>query len=121
MPLLTLTKRLTPPLLILLLLLLLLQIMSPQVLGQDENSWYNPHEFRPERFSSSPAGGVRPEEPADAFSFIPFGAGPRYCLGAQTAMAEVVLITAAMLRNAKITAQEGGEEAGGDVLLVKVV
>ncbi|MCB9419140.1 MAG: cytochrome P450 [Ardenticatenaceae bacterium] len=55
--------------------------------ASDCRYWDAPEEFRPERFDR---GGDRPP----AFTYIPFGGGPRACIGAAFAQVEakVVLI-----------------------------
>jgi cytochrome P450 len=53
--------------------------------------WYSqPNEFRPERWLK--------EEPQRAFTYLPFGIGPRLCMGQHFAMMETVLGLATMLR-----------------------
>lgn len=51
--------------------------------------WENPDEFNPERFT------VENSQDRDRFSMIPFGAGPRQCIGNQFAQIEIQL---AMIR-----------------------
>ncbi|MBC7157656.1 MAG: cytochrome P450 [Rhodobacteraceae bacterium] len=51
--------------------------------------WDNPHAFRPDRFLSGP----RP----DRFAFLPFGDGPRVCIGAAFALQEAVIVLATLL------------------------
>ncbi len=55
-------------------------VMSPYVLHRNENFWPDAERFDPTRFSSKPRG------------YIPFGSGPRFCIGAEFAMMEARLI-----------------------------
>ncbi|XP_065205534.1 probable cytochrome P450 6a13 [Planococcus citri] len=50
-------------------------IISINGLHMDEKYFDNPQEFRPERFS-----GVEEEK---SFTYLPFGDGPRYCIGSR--------------------------------------
>jgi hypothetical protein len=59
-------------------------------------------EFRPERFES--VGKLRQGRPigvpgGDSFGFVPFGAGPRTCVGQRLAMMEAVQILASVVKH----------------------
>ena len=58
-------------------------VISPYTLHRHAAFWAHPERFDPARFEH----GV----PA---AYIPFGAGPRFCIGSGFAMMEAVLITA---------------------------
>ncbi|WBU55460.1 cytochrome P450 [Paracoccus sediminicola] len=49
--------------------------------------WENPDGFDPDRFETAP----------DRFAFLPFGAGPRICIGANFAIQEAVIILSSLL------------------------
>jgi cytochrome P450 len=55
--------------------------------------WENPEGFDPMRFSEERSAG-RPE-----YAYLPFGGGPRRCIGNRFAMLEMQLIMAAMAQN----------------------
>jgi cytochrome P450 len=65
-------------------------LISPWVLHRHRRLWERPDAFEPERFA--------PERAAtrSRFSYLPFGAGPRICIGASFAMAETMLMLAAI-------------------------
>lgn len=50
-------------------------VISTQGLHNDPKYWDRPEEFRPERFSPES------DEPKHKFAFLPFGSGPRACIG----------------------------------------
>lgn len=59
------------------------------VLHRDPARWPDPERFDPERFATS-----APER--DRFEYLPFGAGPRLCIGKQLALMEAKLVLATM-------------------------
>ncbi|MBU6122544.1 cytochrome P450 [Hymenobacter siberiensis] len=54
--------------------------------------WPAPEEFRPGRFAPSQA------QPVQANAYVPFGGGPRLCIGMQFALTEMQLVTLELLR-----------------------
>jgi cytochrome P450 len=63
----------------------------PWVLHRHRKHWQNPTAFMPDRF----AGQSSPWTSNGAY--LPFGAGPRICLGAAFALAEAQIILATVL------------------------
>jgi cytochrome P450 len=61
----------------------------PWVLHRHRRLWESPERFDPERFAPEKNG-------RDRFSYLPFSAGPRVCIGAAFAMTEAVLILASL-------------------------
>ncbi|GGR79723.1 cytochrome P450 [Deinococcus sedimenti] len=61
--------------------------------------WPDPHAFVPERWLG---GGRTPE------AFMPFGLGPRMCIGNNLALMEAGLIAALLLRDVTVTVPDGG-------------
>ena len=71
--------------------------ISPLTMHRDPGYWTAPDEFRPERFH--PARATRSQR----FSYLPFGAGPRTCIGAQLAMAEATSVVGAVVERFRLT------------------
>ncbi|KAJ6659734.1 hypothetical protein lerEdw1_018449 [Lerista edwardsae] len=67
-------------------------VIPPFVLHRDPEYWPEPDEFRPERFSKEN------RESMDPYTFLPFGAGPRNCIGMRFAMVSMKVATASLLR-----------------------
>ncbi|MEM1364310.1 MAG: cytochrome P450 [Pseudomonadota bacterium] len=68
-------------------------ITWPFVLHRHETLWDAPDAFRPERFMP----GNR--ETIDRFAYLPFGAGPRICVGMRFALQEAVIALAHLVRD----------------------
>jgi cytochrome P450 len=69
-----------------------LVVISPYVLHRHTLLWNDPARFDPNRFLP----GAR--ENIDRYAYLPFGAGPRVCIGAAFSMQEAVLILASIMR-----------------------
>ena len=65
--------------------------IAPWVLHRHRSLWREPDAFEPARFL---AGAPPPER----FAYLPFGAGPRVCIGAQFAVTEAVLVLARLVQ-----------------------
>jgi unspecific monooxygenase len=77
-----------------------LMMIAPWVLHRHRRLWPAPNAFDPERFM--------PGAPAvDRFAYLPFGIGPRVCIGAQFAMTEATLVLAALLRRFRVALADG--------------
>jgi cytochrome P450 len=73
----------------------------PWLLHRHHKLWNRPDRFDPERFS--------PECSADRqrFAYIPFGAGPRICIGAAFAVTEAILILATIAQRYRLRLKPG--------------
>ena len=72
-----------------------LVMIAPWVVHRHHAYWTDPGAFNPARFMPD-------APPPPRFAFMPFGAGPRICVGAQFAMAEAVLVLASLVRRFRI-------------------
>ncbi|XP_072262215.1 cytochrome P450 3A29-like isoform X3 [Pyxicephalus adspersus] len=63
------------------------------VLHRDPALWTDPEEFRPERFSKES------RETLDPYTFLPFGSGPRNCIGMRFAMINMKSAITLLLQN----------------------
>lgn len=71
-------------------------LMSPYATHRHPEFWRDPERFDPERF----AADVR--EKIDRFAYLPFGAGPRVCIGSSFAMLSLRLIVATVLQRYRL-------------------
>jgi cytochrome P450 len=68
-----------------------LMIVAPWVLHRHHRLWQNPGAFDPTRFLPG-------APPIDRFAYLPFGVGPRVCIGAHFALTEATLVLAALIK-----------------------
>lgn len=68
----------------------------PWLLHRHRRLWDEPERFLPERFAASAAEG-RPR-----YAYLPFGAGPRVCIGAAFALTEAMLVLATVAQRYRI-------------------
>jgi len=68
-------------------------VIAPYVLHRHRALWADPDAFDPNRF----LGGAR--ERIDRFAYLPFGVGPRICIGATFALQEASIVVATVMRH----------------------
>jgi enediyne biosynthesis protein E7 len=71
-------------------------VISPYALHRHPEFWEDPELFRPERFEQRPP-------PA----YIPFGAGPRFCIGSEFALLEAQIILAMIVQAVRLRPVHG--------------
>ena len=76
-------------------------LIVPWLLHRKPSLWERPDCFEPERFSPDRTSS-RPR-----FAYIPFGAGPRICIGAAFAMEEALLILAMIAQRYRLHLKTG--------------
>jgi len=76
-------------------------VISPWLVHRHHKLWTDADLFDPSRFLP----GAR--EKIDRFAFLPFGGGPRICIGMGFAMQEAVILLAHVLKNFRLDPSEG--------------
>ena len=66
--------------------------VAPWVVHRHQLCWADPERFDPERFAQRPA----------CYAYLPFGAGPRVCIGASLAMTEAVAVLCEISRRYRL-------------------
>lgn len=76
-------------------------LISPYTLHRHPRYWADPLRFDPERFD--------PDVPTNRprYAHIPFGAGPRFCVGNHLGMMEATFIISALMRDLRLERQPG--------------
>ncbi|HKS61348.1 MAG TPA: cytochrome P450 [Xanthobacteraceae bacterium] len=78
-------------------------IIAPWVLHRHRKLWPDADMFMPERFAPENRGRI------PRFAYLPFGAGPRICVGMTFAMQEALLALTMIARRFRLTLAEGAE------------
>jgi cytochrome P450 len=78
-------------------------VIAPYVLHRHRALWNDPDCFDPGRFLP----GAR--ERIDRFAYLPFGVGPRTCIGATLAMQEASIVVATVMREFTLELAPGHE------------
>ncbi len=76
--------------------------VSPFVLHRHVKFWTDPDRFDPTRFLPGAT-------PPSRYSYMPFGAGPRICIGARFALTEAVVVLARLLSRYRVELAAGSE------------
>ena len=71
-------------------------LISPWLLHRHEKLWHDHNVFSPSRF-------MAPAPPPDRFAYLPFGVGPRICIGAHFALVEATLALAHIIGTFHVT------------------
>ena len=72
-----------------------LVLIAPWIMRRHCRFWRAPDRFDPSRFMPEAS-------PPPRFAYIPFGAGPRICVGSPLSLTELVLVVASLLRAFRI-------------------
>jgi unspecific monooxygenase len=73
-------------------------MIAPWVLHRHKRFWQDPDLFDPSRFMPG-------APPPPRFAFLPFGTGPRVCVGAQFALTEAAIVLATLLPRLRVALQ----------------
>jgi cytochrome P450 len=76
-------------------------VIAPYVLHRHRRLWERPDDFDPSRFLP----GAR--DRIGRYAYLPFGAGPRICIGAAFALQEATLVLSAIMRDFRIALVPG--------------
>jgi cytochrome P450 len=77
-------------------------MISPYTLHRNPSFWPDPERFDPQRFDPAVGGAA-----ARRYSYIPFGAGPRVCVGSHLGMLEATLVAAMVARRFRLELPPG--------------
>jgi cytochrome P450 len=89
-----------------------LVLLSPWLLHRRPESWPDPLRFDPERFLGTDASRGAPRG-----DYVPFGAGPRLCIGRDVALVQAVLVLATLLRGRRVERPDDGVPVHVDALV----
>lgn len=78
-------------------------LIMPWTLHRHELYWEKPRAFMPERFLPEHRDKI------DRFQYLPFGAGPRVCIGATFALQEAIIALAVLMSRYRIDALPGSK------------
>ncbi|MFI9328650.1 cytochrome P450 [Kitasatospora sp. NPDC052868] len=89
-------------------------LICPYTLHRHPEFWDAPEQFRPDRFDPEHSGG-RPR-----YAYIPFGAGPRFCVGNSLGLMEAVFTVALLSRELRLSLVPGYRVVAEPMLSLRV-
>jgi cytochrome P450 len=88
-------------------------LICPYLLHRHPGLWPDPERFDPERFDPARHDG------RDRYAYIPFGAGPRFCVGNNLGMMEATVVLATVARDLRIKKLPGYEVVAEPMLTLR--
>ncbi|MFB9476618.1 cytochrome P450 [Nonomuraea salmonea] len=89
-------------------------LLSPYLLHRHPEFWSAPARFDPDRFTPLASAG------RNRYSYIPFGAGPRFCVGNNLGMMEATVALATIARDLRLTKSPGFRVTGEAMLTLQI-
>jgi cytochrome P450 len=89
-------------------------LICPYTLHRHPAFWDEPDTFDPERFNP----GVTVTRPR--YAYIPFGAGPRFCVGNHLGLLEATLVLVTLVRELRLTSEPGRDVVPEPMLSLRV-
>jgi cytochrome P450 len=89
-------------------------LICPYILHRHPDLWEDPERFDPERFDPQRVAN-RPR-----YAYIPFGAGPRFCVGSNLGMMEAVFVTALATRDLTLRTVPGHQAVPEPMLSLRM-
>ena len=89
-------------------------MVCPYTLHRHPSFWDRPDAFDPDRFD--------PAKPSDRprYAYLPFGAGPRFCVGSHLGLMEATFVVAMISRELRLTKVPGYEVVAEPMLSLRV-
>lgn len=85
--------------------------IAPYLVQRDPKNFADPESFDPERFHPQRADAIPP------YAYIPFGAGPRICIGNSLATMEIILLAATVLQKFRLVLDQDPPEPEMEIVL----
>ncbi len=89
-------------------------LVCPYLLHRHPAFWDEPTRFNPDRFDPEKSGG------RNRYAYIPFGAGPRFCVGNNLGMMEATIVLATIARDLRLKLVPGYEVIGEPMLTLRI-
>ncbi|MFI6684096.1 cytochrome P450 [Streptomyces sp. NPDC050485] len=89
-------------------------LLCPYLLHRHPAFWTAPARFDPERFTPAASAG------RNRYAYIPFGAGPRFCVGNSLGMMEATVVLATLARDVRLRKVPGYQVTGEAMLTLRI-